>query len=98
MGVAREVNCIEVAAEADRCSCGPDLARIRRPGKALHTTPPFAEQSLLSRQIHDCHITSIVANEGVVEKSDQVPFGRNAQMTDPAICFVQEFADGILEA
>src|SRR6202035_2374837 len=97
LGAPGKVNGIEITPEADRCPGGPDLPRIRRPGETLHAAPPFAEQPLLSGRIHNCDITGIVPNQGMVEKSDPVSLGRNAKMTDPAICFVQEFADGILE-
>src|SRR5262249_33374292 len=60
--------------------------------------PPFSEIRLLSTQVNYADGSTVVAKKVVVNKSDFVASGREANIADPSGSFIEYFANGILDA
>src|SRR5881227_3783751 len=76
----------------------PDFAAVGAPGESLQRGPSIGEALRFSVSVHDHDRTHVSGTRPVAVESDGGAIGRNARVPDPPRRFVENLADGELEA
>src|SRR2546426_10291723 len=76
----------------------PDLVAPWAPPQTVFRSPARGQRGLMACQVNDADRTTVIPSRGMVHEGDLVSLGREANVGDPAAAFVNNLANGILQA